>query len=231
MIAKIIHQTARNKCISWEERHLIKRAKKLMPDYEFRFYDDNDNQRLVEKYFPQYIEKYNSINKGVAKADIARLIYMYVFGGWYCDTDYKWIKRPDYILKNTNCKIVLPISREDDNIFRLGNAVFGSEQRHPFWKDFIDYIFQSSELTSLKENRIEKVTGPEGLTEFYLKNKGLYKDVLLPNKKYFHPKLKSASAIIEKDTIGVHLCWASWRTGKLTIRLRNMMRRKISAIV
>lgn len=109
MIPKIIHQTTKSANISWEERMLAKRAKRLMPDYEFRLYDDNDNQALVERYFPQYVEAYNRINKGVAKADIARLIYMYVFGGWYCDTDYKWIKRPDGRFEGA--AVILPISR------------------------------------------------------------------------------------------------------------------------
>lgn len=96
MIPKIIHQTARTKTLSWEEQHLIKRAKKIMGDYEFRLYDDNDNLKLVETYFPEYVEKYNSISRGVAKADVARLVYMYAFGGWYCDTDYKWVTPPIY---------------------------------------------------------------------------------------------------------------------------------------
>ena len=52
------------------------------------FHDDNDNEQLVMKYFPQYLEKYRVIPKGVAKADISRLIYMYVYGGFYFDTDH-----------------------------------------------------------------------------------------------------------------------------------------------
>lgn len=40
MIPKIIHQTAKNKKLSWEERMLRKRAMKLMPDYDFKLYDD-----------------------------------------------------------------------------------------------------------------------------------------------------------------------------------------------
>lgn len=80
MIPKIIHQTAKSKALSWEERTLRSRAMKLMPDYEFRFYDDQDNRAIVAEHFPEYLSKYDSINKGVAKADVMRLIYMYLWG-------------------------------------------------------------------------------------------------------------------------------------------------------
>lgn len=94
MIPKIIHQTAPTKQLTWEERKLLERNKRLMPDYEFRLYDDADCQNLMERYFPQHAEAYKHIGRGVCKADIARLVFMYVFGGWYCDTDYKWITPP-----------------------------------------------------------------------------------------------------------------------------------------
>lgn len=81
MIPKIIHQTAKNKKLSWEERMLRKRAMKLMPDYDFKLYDDQENRAIVAKHFPEYLSKYDNINKGVAKADVIRLIYMYLWGG------------------------------------------------------------------------------------------------------------------------------------------------------
>lgn len=94
MIPKIIHQTAPTKKITWEEKTLLKRNKKILSDYEFKFYDDNDCRALMKQYFPQYYDAYNHISRGVCKADIARLVFMYAFGGWYCDTDYKWITPP-----------------------------------------------------------------------------------------------------------------------------------------
>lgn len=234
MIPKIIHQTAKTREISWEEKRLIKRAKRRMADYEFRLYDDNDNYHLIKQYFPQYLEKYERISKGVAKADVARLVYMYVYGGWYCDTDYLWLTPPDKYLAKLQLngyKCILPISRDDEKPFkRLGNAVFGSEAGHPFWKSFIDYIFQSDELNSLREDRIEKVTGPEGLTDFYKKHISEFSDVYFPEKKYFHPRLKGAYAMIENGTVGIHFCWASWRSGTFKDRLKNLIRRKINAI-
>lgn len=156
MIPKIIHQTAKSKKISWEENRLISKAKKLMPDFEFHLWDDNENEQLVEKYFPQYLDRYKLINKGVAKADVARIIYMYVFGGIYCDTDYKFFKSPlDYFKINNDAQVILPLSREYGDSYRIGNAIFASAPKQQIWLDFLDYIFANREITNLKENRID----------------------------------------------------------------------------
>lgn len=231
MIPKIIHQTARSKRLSWEERMLRKQAMKLMPDYEFRFYDDQDNRAIVAKYFPEYLSKYDRINKGVAKADIMRLIYMYLWGGYYCDTDYRWLSSPErYSTEKHIC--VLPISRgEGNDIKRLGNAVFGSEPQVEFWKDFIDHLFLNVELSKLKENRIEKVTGPEGLTDFFLANKEKYPYITLPPRNVFHPLNKGFSAITDSSSIGIHYCWSSWRSGTFIKKLRHLIKRKITALL
>ena len=88
MIPKIIHQTARTKDISWEENVLVRRMQNKLKGWTYMFHDDDDNDRLVKTYFPEYYNVFSSISKGVAKADIARLIYLYVYGGFYFDTDY-----------------------------------------------------------------------------------------------------------------------------------------------
>lgn len=230
MIPKIIHQTAKNKKLSWEERMLRKRAMKLMPDYDFKLYDDQENRAIVAKHFPEYLSKYDNINKGVAKVDVIRLIYMYLWGGYYCDTDYKWLASPDKFSLN-ECICILPISRgQKDNIECLGNAVFGSEPKIEFWKDFIDYLFQDSEISQLQENRIEKVTGPEGLTKFFLANRTKYPYITLPQSNMFHPRLKGVSALTDSSSIGIHHCWSSWRSGSFKDKLKIYIKRKITAI-
>lgn len=60
---------------------LRKRAMKLMPDYDFKLYDDQENRAIVAKHFPEYLSKYDNINKCVAKADVIHLIYIYLWGG------------------------------------------------------------------------------------------------------------------------------------------------------
>ena len=114
----------------------------------------------------------------------------------------------------------------------LGNAVFGSEPGISFWKDFIDHIFQSNELTTIQEKRIIPVTGPEGLTTFFWSHKENYKEIYLAPRDIFHPKLKCHFFIAEttKNTVGIHLCWGSWRTVDPMRRVHRWLCRKITAL-
>ena len=131
-----------------------------------------------------------------------------------------------------NKRCILPISRDNESPFGLGNAIFGSEQGYSFWKDFIDNIFTNTELSSIKESRIIPVTGPEGLSDFYWKNKDKYKDIYLAPRNVFHPQLKFHFfiAATTKETIGIHLCWGSWRTVDPLRRIHRILCRKITAL-
>lgn len=228
MIPFIMHQTAKTKDITWEERQLLRQAKKLFPDWEFRLWDDEANDQLVREHFPQYLDHYRSIRRGVLKADIARCMYLAVHGGFYADTDYKWIKRiPDDILSQ---KCVLTVSRDDPNrsLWRLCNSVMGSEKGYPLWRDFLAHIFEYSDFPSIPENMVEKITGPESLTDFYQKHADRYRDAFLAPRYVFHPpiKCKGFSYAGTQDSLGVHYCWGSWRTKNPIHNLHNIIVRK-----
>lgn len=227
MIPKIIHQTAKEKRLTWEENQLVNHLKKVLKEWEYHLWDDKENEQIVKEHFPQFLDKYKHIKRGVAKADIARYMYMYVYGGFYFDTDYKVLKEiPSSILKK---KCILPISRTN---FRIGNAILASEPNHAFWLDLLNDIFNDEELFKLEECRVEDVTGPIKVTNFYLKNKEKYNDLYLAEKPVFHPQLKYKGTIpmIKKETLGVHFCWGCWRSkNNLLEALITLSRRKIQA--
>ena len=209
------------------------RMRTILKDWDYTLWDDSDNDRLVAEFFPQFVEQYRRIERGVVRADIARCMYLYVYGGFYFDTDYKILSPIGDELLKQSC--VLPISRGSvDDIYslRLGNAVMGSSSRHPFWKDFLDNLFSNDSLKNLSEDSIEKTTGPEGLTRFFVRNRSRYSDVVLPAREIFHPKLTTGNLSYEtrNGTLGAHLCWGSWRTKYLPRLARNICTRKITAL-
>jgi mannosyltransferase OCH1-like enzyme len=231
MIPKLIHQTSASKDISFEERQLQKRFRRFLPDWELKLWDDADNANLVLRTFPAYYSAYNKLRRGVAKADIARIIYMYVYGGFYFDTDYKLLKGiGDDILQKT---CVLPISRHNDPgspEFRVCNSVFGSTPTYHFWKDFVCHIFENQDVELVDEYNIEKITGPEGLTKFYVENQNRYPEIYLPKRNSFHPLITYKGLFYEKghSSYGAHLCWGSWRTKNLAKKIKTMAVRKIT---
>jgi mannosyltransferase OCH1-like enzyme len=233
VIPKRIHQTAPTKHLSWEERRMSSRMKSILKGWDYALWDDFDNDRLVAEFFPQFVEQYRKIERGVARADIARCMYLYVHGGFYFDTDYKILSPIGDDILSHPC--VLPISRgsvDDIDSLRLGNAVMGSSPRHPFWEDFLDDLFSSDSLRTLGEDKIEKTTGPEGLSTFFIKNRAKYSDVALPLREIFHPRLTTANLSYDarNGTLGAHLCWGSWRTKHFPRSARNICTRKITAL-
>jgi mannosyltransferase OCH1-like enzyme len=231
MIPRIIHQTSRSKLLSFEERQLQKRFRDLLPDWNLNVWDEDDNERLICELFPSYHGAYKSIGKGVARADIVRTIYLYKYGGFYFDTDYKLLKPIGEDILKEVC--VLPISRGSDVLspeFRLGNCVLGSEPDFPFWRDFVVDIFESGRLENIGEHTIEKITGPEGLTRFYVNNRNRYPEVCLPPRNAFHPLITCRGLSWEKghSSYGAHLCWGSWRTKGPLRKAKTLLVRKVT---
>jgi mannosyltransferase OCH1-like enzyme len=227
MIPKIIHQTSKKP--TPEEDRLSLRMRRILPGWEYRFWTDAENESLVAERFPEYLSTFRGIRRGVIKADIARYMYLSAFGGFYFDTDYKVLRAIDEETLSHSC--VLPISRSGRSSFRLGNAAMGSKAGHPFWTDFIGHIFSTVGLTDLPESEIENVTGPDGLTKFYVARKKMYGDIYLPDKPIFHPVHTCGGFLYQREpvTVGVHLSWGSWRTKNLLKAMVRFTRRKVTS--
>jgi mannosyltransferase OCH1-like enzyme len=52
---------------------------------QFRVLGDRDIAPIIGRYFPQYFESYRAIRIPAAKADVARLLALYEWGGLYVD--------------------------------------------------------------------------------------------------------------------------------------------------
>ncbi len=92
-ITKIIHQSWKDKNIQYHiyKKHWVDSWQQKNPEWDYRLWTDEDNLNLVKNHYPQYLDLYNSYEKGVDKADIARFFYMHKYGGLYVDVDFKWL--------------------------------------------------------------------------------------------------------------------------------------------
>jgi len=57
------------------------------PEYEYRFYDDNDILEFLKNDFPDFVEGYSKLQYGASKADLWRYLIIYKYGGVYADLD------------------------------------------------------------------------------------------------------------------------------------------------
>lgn len=88
LIPKIIHQTYHSKTLPINIFEIVEDFKKNNPDWEYRFYDNNQCSEYIFNNFGQeFLDIYDSINAsyGAAKADFFRYLVLYREGGAYFD--------------------------------------------------------------------------------------------------------------------------------------------------
>jgi len=87
-IPKVIHQTFRTSELPKPIQDVVDKLKSMNPDFEYRFYDDDDCYDFIKNnYDKETLELYSSINPkyGSCKADFFRYLLMYKVGGVYLD--------------------------------------------------------------------------------------------------------------------------------------------------
>ena len=218
-IPKIIHQTYKNHNLPEIYKMCQTEIKRLHPDFEYRFYTDDDMDRLMKTEFPEYYDKFNELPRMIMKIDMFRYFLMYKYGGLYADMDYLMFKKFDIL----NEKVVIPTNRDLDNnnkLTNLGNCIFASVPNHPFWKSLMDTLFKIDRkfLPFSDFDDVINSTGP--IFVFNMYNRYLNKnDINVPERMLFHPPTKNNQQYIEqlkeKGCYGMHICTGLWLNNKL----------------
>lgn len=216
MIPKIIHQTYKSTELPPVYKQCQETVLKLHPDFEYRFYTDEDMDRVVREEAPEYYEAFSALPRMIMKIDMFRYFLMYLYGGLYVDMDYMMLRPFDFLGK----EVVLPCSREGvrGEVQRLGNCVFASRAGHPFWKGLMDTLFTIDRGLGVTDSDVEQAatgTGPGFVTDMWMKW-GDTRDIYVPKKVVFHPPSGTARDVLfEMRSYGVHFCAGVWRGGAL----------------
>lgn len=129
-IPTIIHQTAPQDQLKWHPLWFKCQEswKKNFPDFEYRFWNDNDIDDLVKKKFPQHWKMYQDFPIHILKIDFIRLCLMYEYGGIYCDMDY-------YCYQNFYDELVEDVYLVENPFGNdpIENSLMCSVPAHPFW--------------------------------------------------------------------------------------------------
>ena len=221
-IPKIIHQTYKNHNLPEIYKMCQTEIKRLHPDFEYRFYTDEDMDMLMKTEFPEYYDKFNELPRMIMKIDMFRYFLMYKYGGLYTDMDYLMFNPFDLL----NEKVVIPCNREDENgnPICLGNCIFASQPNHPYWKSLMDTLF-TIDRTKLDYNTDKNIdgnvlgTGPMFVFAMWKKYSKINDDICVSKRSLFHPPTKNNNQYIEglkKDgCYGMHICTGLWRNNKL----------------
>jgi mannosyltransferase OCH1-like enzyme len=88
-IPKIIHQTARSRCVTPAFATITNKWK--FPGWSYYFHDDDALDRLLHMDFPEFphlrVILRNCVTNGTLKADLWRYLVLWVYGGVYADFD------------------------------------------------------------------------------------------------------------------------------------------------
>jgi len=211
-IPKIIHQTWKTKKIPLKWRKYQKKVKKLHPDWEYRFWTDEEIDSFVKSNFPDFYDIFNKFSRHIMRIDVIRYLIMYKLGGLYLDLDYEMLKPFDF----KDASLVLPMNRSrnaGDPFNCIGNCIFASVPEHKFWQHVIDDLKNNPPHVDYF-TQIGAATGPVFLTRIYYHN--TYKDIITPDRIFFHPRppknKAEYQAILDKGiSYGIHHGWGSWK--------------------
>ncbi len=110
----------------------------LNKDLKYHFYDDNDCINFFKKYYDDsFVEIFNNIKQGAIKCDFWRICVLYIFGGNYCDIDFKPLQ--PFKLINENKSFVGCV---DMSYCAMFNAYIYSSPRNPILLNSILEFFK-----------------------------------------------------------------------------------------
>lgn len=133
----------------------------LNPDFDIYYFDDASIVDFIRENFSQRVlDAYNTLIPGAYRADLFRLCYLYVNGGFYIDFN-KTLKIPISELYEDDDEFVSPIAEK-----QIWQGFFGCIPGLPFIRLCIDEIVKTIEDRVYGENPLD-VTGPTVLYRVY----------------------------------------------------------------
>jgi mannosyltransferase OCH1-like enzyme len=151
-----IHQTyfRNNMDIQYYETCMINRYMNM--EYEYYFYNNDDVDRYVRTYYPQYFDLFNKIIPGAYKADLFRYLVLYREGGVYLDCKSSTIvPLREFIPKDVGFVTFL-----DRPVGTLQISFLASVPFHPVLKRCIEIAFHNIKNKLYGDSPLD-ITGPK----------------------------------------------------------------------
>lgn len=216
-IPKIIHLVSIENTIPLKLKYFIDRMKDIHPKWDLFIWESDTALSIVNDFFPEWSKIYRSYEKPVQRADIFRVMIIYLKGGFYMDIDMFCLKSLDELCDHD---IVLGIEKKLTPIeinplnhahsIRIASYMFGSKPKHSFWIDFLNDAKTKATYNIENENDILEITGPGLLTNVFHKVKHKYTDIILLENKRPCPK-NCGQASCHFGDYAAHYHVGSWR--------------------
>ncbi|WP_160713065.1 glycosyltransferase [Chitinophaga solisilvae] len=186
MIPKVIHLTYAGGKLPPLYRQCIRRAKKLHAAWQFKIYDDAAARQVLEQQMPVLLPVYDGYPTAIQRADMFRVVVVYLFGGFYLDMDmychtpldelchFQLVLAEEKVLSEEECGALGHLHRS-----RIANYMFGSMPQHPFWPTLLNAMIARYRTAVSSERDILETTGPGLLTDIYHQSAALKEQIWL----------------------------------------------------
>ena len=239
-IPKRIIQTGKQRELSLKQRAFVANVRLLNPDFEWRFFDNDDVGRFIDSEFPQHRGTFDAFAFPIQRYDFFRYLAIYRFGGFYLDLD---------VLLATGLAQLCPLGcvfpfegltfsdllRRQGMDWEIGNYAFGAGPGHPFLQAVIDNcvrgqqepawvrpMFKGVPVLSRAQHTVLYSTGPGLLSRTLAENPGLGSLVTV----LFPDDVCDAAGWNRFGDIGVHLMEGTWRQATF---LRRRLTQRVEA--
>lgn len=195
-IPKIIHLTYKNHNIPDVWKNTIQVWKEKHPEWEVRFWTDDDNRKLIKTKYPDFLQIYDSYEYGIQRADVIRYYILYTYGGLYSDMDIAPNKNIDRIFYKLNSKDTYLI--KSPHLKYITNSFMASKPKSLFWLHVVKELQEAIKNPSIfwvgKHLQVMNTTGPIMLTRAYESYKEKRKISFMPQEFIFPSKCNACTS-------------------------------------
>lgn len=235
--ARII-QTGKSRSLSPLQKAAVSNLKLLHPDWEYRYFDDEEIRMFVAAEFPRHQAAFDAFPRTIQRIDFFRYLAVFRLGGFYFDLD---VFLSESLVPLTSAGAVFPFEELTLNRFlrthcgmdwEIGNYAFGAEAGHPYLAAAIENCLRAQRdpnwlapmmkgIPTLFRGEFEVLnsTGPGLLSRTLAEHPETASNltVLFPND------VQDEAQWHQFGRYGIHLMDGSWRTrgGYLRRRLSN----------
>ena len=174
-IPKVVYYTFKNDNLPDNIKEIISNNKNLCPNYEFKFYDDDDCDLFIKSNFPEIVyNAYKKINPvyGAFKADFFRYCILYINGGVYIDIKSSFTKNLDDIIHNNDMCLLYEgkFSEKWRNVNKsIEQWILIYAPKHPYLKTMINILIHSI-LTKYVPKKVNQYNIPDNYTKIKILN-------------------------------------------------------------
>lgn len=204
-IPKIIHYCwFGEKDIPEREKKCMKSWKKVLPGYQFMFWNEN----TFDINSTEWTKTAYEAKKYAFVSDYVRLWALNRYGGVYLDTDVKVLKRFDPLLNQRMFWCFEDVAGEV-----VASCTFGSIAMNPFIEHLLEYYNQPFDMSIIDKNEANVIIITDALKEIGLKTNGrtqLIEGMHVYSRDYFCPIDFWGNWNRTKNTYSIHYFSASW---------------------